>query len=75
MPGVDCGSTFALVFRLQSIRVMLEIAAEYSLECLQLVYNSAFLNADITEEVYAKIAPGYAQFDENGVPLVMRLLK
>ena len=29
----------------------------------------------MSEEVYVKMAPGYEQFDKNGVPLVMRLLK
>ena len=42
---------------------------------MQLDYNTAFLNADATEEVYVKMAPRYEEFDENGVPLVMRLLK
>ena len=30
--GIDCGSTFAPVCRLQSIRMVLAIAAEYDLE-------------------------------------------
>ena len=75
MPGIDCGITFAAVCRLQSIRMVLAIAAEYNLECWQLDYNTAFLNADVTREVYVRMAPGYEKFDENGVPLVMRLLK
>ena len=32
MPGIDCGSTFAPVCRLQNIRMVLAIAAEYNLE-------------------------------------------
>ena len=55
--------------------MVLAIAAEYKLECWQLEYNTAFLNADFTEEVYVKMAPRYEQFDENRVPLVIRLLK
>ena len=51
------------------------IAVEYNLMCWQLDNNTAFLNADVTEEVYVKMAPGYEQFDENVVPLIMRLLK
>ena len=75
MPGIDCGSTFAPVCRLQSIRMVLAIPAEYNLECWQLDYNTVFLNADVTEDVYVKMPPGYEQFHENGVPLVIRLLK
>ena len=59
MPDIDCGRTLAPVCRLQSIRMVLVIAAEYNLECRQLDYNTAFLNADVTEEVYVKMAPGY----------------
>ena len=73
--GIDCGSTFAPVCRLQSIRMVLAIAAEYNLECWQVDYNTVFLNADVTEEVYVKMAPGCEQFDENGVPLLVMLLK
>ena len=54
--------------------MVLATAAGYNLECWQLDYNTAFLNAAVTEEVYVKMAPGYEQLDGNGVPLVMRLL-
>ena len=59
LPGVDCGGTFAPVCRLQSIRIVLAIAAEFDFECWQLDYNTAFLNAKVEEEVYVKMAPGY----------------
>ena len=75
LPGMDCGSTFAPVCRLQSIRMVLVLATEYNLQCWQLDYNTAFLNAEVVEEVYVKMTPGYEEFDENGVLLVMSLLK
>ena len=75
VPGVDCGGTFAPVCRLQSIRMMLAIAAEFDFECWQLDYNTAFLNAKVEEEVYVKMAPGYEELSNDGVPMVMRLLK
>ena len=74
VPGRDCGGTYAAVCRLQTICMVLAIVAEYNLECWQLDYNIAFLNADV-EEVYVKMALGYEEFDGNGVPMVMRLLK
>ena len=40
--GVDCGGTFAPVCRLQSIRMVLAIAAEFDFEFWQLDYNTAF---------------------------------
>ena len=36
VPGIDCGGTFASVCRLQSIRIMLAIAAELDYEVLML---------------------------------------
>ena len=60
-PGIDCGSTFAPVCRLQSIHMVLAIAAEYNMECWQLDYNTTFLNTDAIEEVYFKMAPEYEE--------------
>ena len=73
--GVDCGGAFAPVCRLQGIRIVLAIAAEFDFECWQLDYNTAFLNAKIEEEVYVKMTPGYEEFNNDGVPMVVRLLK
>ena len=55
--------------------MVLAIVAAYNLEYWQLNYNTAFLNANVEEEVYVKMAPGYEEFDKNGVLLVMRLFK
>ena len=55
--------------------MVLAIEPEDNLTCWQLDYNTAFLSVDVAEEVYVKMALGYEQFDENGVPLVMGLLK
>ena len=54
---------------------MLAIAAEFDFECWQLDYNTAFLNAKVEEDVYVKMAPGYEEFSNDGVPMVMRRLK
>ena len=75
VPSVDCGGTFAPVCRLQSIRMVLAIATEFDFECWQLDYNTAFLNAKVEEEVYVKMAPGHEDFSNDGVQMVMRLLK
>ena len=75
IPGVDCESTFASVCRLQSIRMMRAIAVELDYEVQMLDVQTAFLNADVEEDVFAKMAPGYETNDEAGVPLVMKLKK
>ena len=73
--GVDCSGSFAPVCRLQSIRMMLVIAVELDYEVHMLDVQMAFLNADVDEDVFVKMAPGYETNDEAGVPLVMKLKK
>ena len=73
--GRDCGRTYAPVCRLQSIRMVLAIAAELDLEVRQLDVKIAFLYADIEEEVYVKTAPGFETTKKDGVQLVMKLGK
>ena len=73
--GRDCGGTYAPVCRLQSIRMVLAIAAELNLEVGQLDVKTAFLYADIKEEVYVKTAPGFETTKKDGVQLVMKLGK
>lgn len=65
----------APVCRLQIILMALAIAAEYNLEFTQLDYSTAFLNADVIEEGYVKMTPVYEEFDANGIPVVLNLLK
>ena len=49
VPEIDCGDTFAPVCRLESIDMMLAIAAELDYEVLVLGVQIAFLNADVEE--------------------------
>ena len=73
--GVDCGGTFAPVCRMQSIRMMLAIAAELDYEVLMLDVQTTFLKAGVEEEVYVKMAPGEETYDKSRVPFVMKLKK
>ena len=73
--GRDCGGTYAPVCRLQSIRMVLAIAAELNLEVRQLDVKTDFLYADIEEEVYVKTAPGFETTNKDGVQLMMKLEK
>ena len=75
VPRIDCGGTFVPVFRLQSIRMMLAVAAELDYEVLMLDVQTAFLNVDIEEDVYFEMAPGYETYDKSEVPFVMKLKK
>ena len=49
--------------------------AELDYEVYMLDVQTAFLNADVEEEVFFKMGPGYERSNESGVPLVMKLKK
>ncbi|CAB1113015.1 unnamed protein product [Ectocarpus sp. CCAP 1310/34] len=51
VPGLDCGSTYAPVCRIQSVRMVACITVEFNLIFDQMDVSTAFLYADIQEEV------------------------
>ena len=51
-PGVDYGDTFAPVARIGSIRLVASLAARLGLELQQLDITTAYLNGNLTEDVY-----------------------
>ena len=56
--GVDYEKTFTLVARISSIRALLAIAAASKLDLFQMDVKNAFLNRDLSEEVYMQPPPG-----------------
>ena len=74
--GIDCGFTFLPACRIQSICMALAIAASEDWEVLQLDVQTAFLNAEVQEEVYVRTPPGYESLDATTRrPKVMKLKK
>ena len=74
VPGIDCGCTYAPVCRIQSICMPLAIAASQDWNVLQLGVQSAFLNAEVQEEVYVKTSLDYGSLDATpGRPKTMKL--
>ena len=57
--GVDYHETFALVAKMDSIHLVLEISAPKHWEVHHMDVNSAFLHGDIHEEIYMKQPKGY----------------
>ena len=51
---------------------MLAIAAELDYEVFMLDVQTAFLNADVEEDFFAKVAPGYEIVDKSGAYLVLQ---
>src|SRR3954468_23068268 len=57
--GIDLGETYALVARLESIRILLAYAAHHNFKLQQMDVKSAFLNGPLHELVYVKQPPGF----------------
>src|SRR5579871_4038471 len=57
--GVDYNKTFAPVTKLPSLRLLLAIAVIEDLEIYQMDVSSAFLLADLEEEIYIDQPEGY----------------
>ena len=57
--GVDFDETFALVARLESIRILLAIASHLNFKLYQIDVKSAFLNKMLQEEVYVEQLKGF----------------
>lgn len=57
--GIDYDEVFALITRLEMVRLLLALCAKNSWEVHHLDVKTAFLNGDISEEVYVAQPKGY----------------
>eukprot|EP01018_Ginkgo_biloba_P040667 Gb_20537 [translate_table: standard] len=71
--GIDYQETFAPVAKMITIRVVIALAAQFQWELHQMDVKSAFLNGDLTEEVYMEQPPGFQVKGKES--LVCRLKK
>lgn len=59
--GVDYYETYAQVGKYKTLRVLLSIVAHFDLELEQLDVPSAFLNADLEEDIYMELPDGFKE--------------
>ncbi|GJR17742.1 retrovirus-related pol polyprotein from transposon TNT 1-94 [Tanacetum coccineum] len=62
--GIDYDETYALVARLESIRILLAYACALEFKLFQMDVKSAFLNGFINEEVYVAQPSGFIDFEK-----------
>ena len=71
--GVDFDDAFAPVARMESVRLLLALAAQEGWRDHHMDIKLAFLNSDLKEEVYVHQPPGFAILGTEGK--VLRLHK
>lgn len=71
--GVDYDEVFAPVARMETVRLLLALAAHRGWSVHHMDVKSAFLNGDLQEEVYVHQPPGYV--DDGNEHAVLRLRK
>lgn len=59
--GVDYLETFAPVAKMNTVRVILSLAANYDWDLQQFDVKNAFLHGDLEEEIYMEVPPGYTR--------------
>jgi hypothetical protein len=70
--GVDFDDAFAPVAQMESVRLILVLAAQEGWRVHHMDVNSAFLNGDLKEEVYVHQPPGFAIPGKEGKVLRLR---
>ena len=57
--GIDYDEVFAPVARIETVRVMLALAAQGAWQVHHMDIKSAFLNGDLTDTVFVQQPPGF----------------
>jgi len=71
--GVDFEEVFAPVARIETVRLLIALAAQKGWQVHHMDVKSAFLNGDLMEEVYVQQPPGFVV--EGGSGKVLKLNK
>ena len=71
----DPGELFAPVAKFTSLRTLVALAAANGWELRQFDVSTAFLYADLDEDIYVRPPKGFEEYDEHGEALVWHLHK
>lgn len=69
--GIDYFDTYAPVAKLKSMKLLFKLAVTLGLELNQIDFDTAFLNAEVSETIYVEQPEGYV----NGTNMVCKLNK
>ncbi len=73
--GLDYVDTFGPIVSFTTLRLMFQLAVQYGLDIRQTDVDSAFLYADLQEEIYMEQPEGFRRWASGAAPLVHKLLK
>ena len=71
--GIDCGSTFAPVCCIESQWLQLAIAPANGWSVVAMDVLTAFLNGELSGEIYKRQAQGFATKNSRGRPFILKL--
>ena len=71
--GIDFDRIFSTVVKSSTIRLVLIVAAARDYNLSQIDIRQAYLQAELSEDLYMRVPPSIPAFDEKGRPMVCKL--
>ena len=75
VPEIDYFETFSPTAKITSIRLLMQLVLDFSLDLHQMDVKTAYLNAPIDCELYVEQPEGFIKYSETGERLVCKLNK
>ena len=72
---IDYKETFAPTCRMTSVRMLAHFSVQNGMTIHQADMSSAFLHAEVDQDLYVQQPRGYVRYDDSGKELVMKLKK
>ena len=73
--NIDYHETFSPTAKMATVRMLMQLAVQNNFVVHQMDVKSAYLNADIHEDIYLQPAEGFEEFNNLGEKLVWKLNK